>query len=60
MFGGLSRVLVWMGQHSNLAPGLTAFADGALLIKPFEALVRIRIDNPCLMDGVNYVERTLW
>lgn len=60
MFGGLSRVLVWMGQHSNLAPGLIAFADGALLIKPFEALVRIKIDNPCLMDGVNYVERTLW
>ena len=57
MFGGLSRGI---GQHSNLAPGLTAFADGALLIKPFEVLVRIKIDNPCLMDGVNYVERTLW
>ena len=57
MFAGLSRGI---GQHSNLAPGLTAFADGALLIKPFEALVMIKIDYPCLMDGVNYVERTLW
>ena len=59
MFGGLSRVLVWVGQHSNLAPGLTAFADGVLLINPVEALERNKIDNPCLMDGVNYVERTL-